>query len=418
MKLRPTATKTITASLLVCMLVSLFLSPFITPVYGLTLEEQLAQIEAQLAQIAQNKQNLQNNINNEQNKIGQYSGEIGKLSGQIQTLQLDISKLDLQIQEVNLNIQLLESQIAEKQTEIEENQEQATSLEDESDARIKDNYMNYRIHKSNSVDFFTVKSANSYFKDSQYKELIQEEMNKVLEELSALKTQLERDRADLEEKSINVLRSKAILDEQHSQLDRAQTELQSKINGYNTAVNISQSNINATQGSVNQLSHEEAIKLGQREQVRQALFNSFTSIANGQYVVAGTIIGRQGATGYAFGEHVHFQLQVNGNWQDPCVYLPGGGGPVNGGCGGNGSLQWPLRGSFLYTSSYWDSRWYGIHAAVDLAHYTSQAPVYASHDGWLFKGVDQYGGLYIIICQDGNNCNSGFKSGYWHFSSY
>jgi len=428
MKLRQTATKTITVSLLVCLTIFTFLVPLVRPVYATSLEDQLAQIERDLAAIVKSKQDLQANIDSQQNKIGQYSGEVGKLRAQTESLQIDISKLDLQIQEVTINIQILEQQIAEKQTDIKNNEEQASLLEDESASRIKDNYMNYRVHKSGSVDFFTVKSANTYFKDSQYQEIIQDDTNKVLEQLANLKLQLEKDKADLEEKNVNIQRNKAMLDEQHSQLDRAQSDLQSKMNSYNMAIYNAQNNINGTASSINQLSAEEIQKQAQRDQIRQQLFNSYNPIT-GQYVVAGTVIGYQGATGFAFGEHLHFYLQINGSLQDPCNYFPSSGGPVGsyaGPCGGNGQIQWPYHGNFWYTNSFWAAQNLpgqapSYHFAVDLAHEVHGAPIYATQSGWICTSVDQYGAIYnVIYCPaEDNGCNGfhGFKTGYWHMSS-
>ncbi len=425
MHLRPFVTKTI--ALFTCLLVvSLVVVP-VTPVHATSLEDQLTQIERDLANISKSKQDLQSKIDSQNNIIGQYSGQVGKLNAQVQSLQLDISQLDLQIQEVSVNIQILNTQIAKKKTDIQANEVNIVTLQTESDSRIQSNYMDYRMHGSQGVDFFTVKNANTYFKDSQYNEIIQDDTNKVLQQLSDAKVQLEKDKADLEDKEMSVERSKAMLDEQHAQLDKEQSDLKAQMNSYNMAIYNAQSSINGTKSSISQLSQEELQKQAQRDQLRQQLFNSYSPIA-GQYVVAGTVIGYQGATGYAFGEHLHFYLQVNSQWQDPCTYLPTSNGPVGsyaGPCGGSGQLQWPERGSFWYTNGFWAQQNLpgqapSYHFAVDLANTISGAPIYAAQSGWVCTSIDQYGAIYNVIYCPGNDAGCqgyhGFKTGYWHLS--
>jgi septal ring factor EnvC (AmiA/AmiB activator) len=404
-------------------LVSPAFSLFDGPVLAGSLEDQLAQLQKDIANIRANKSSLQNNINAQKNQLGVYSGAIGKLRGEMENLQLDIADLDLQIQELQVNIQILEGQIADKQTEIDKNQTLIVTLEVDSNARIQDNYMTYRTHGGISGDFFKVKSADTYFKDSQYKELIQDETNRALEELAQLKAQLAKDKADLDDKVVDVRRKKAVVDEQKASLDRSKQEVETKMNAYYTALNNTKQAIANGQSVLGAYSNEEAKKVAQAEYLKQQIFNSFKPSTSGQYVVAGTQIGRQGMTGWATGPHLHFSLKVNGVVVNPCGYLPGN---FVAGCGGNGALKAPMFGNYYFTSGFYsgvggDVRCIGgvcsSHPAVDFANVISNAPIYAAHDGWLYKGVDQYGALYIIICQN-QNCNSGFQTGYWHFSQY
>jgi murein DD-endopeptidase MepM/ murein hydrolase activator NlpD len=50
----------------------------------------------------------------------------------------------------------------------------------------------------------------------------------------------------------------------------------------------------------------------------------------GQKVVAGQLIGRVGDTGYSFGPHLHFEIHINGQREDPIAYLKGKGADVPG----------------------------------------------------------------------------------------
>jgi murein DD-endopeptidase MepM/ murein hydrolase activator NlpD len=45
-------------------------------------------------------------------------------------------------------------------------------------------------------------------------------------------------------------------------------------------------------------------------------------VAVGASVSGGTVIGRVGETGCAFGSHLHFAIRVNRTFVDPLRYLP------------------------------------------------------------------------------------------------
>jgi predicted nucleic acid-binding Zn-ribbon protein len=435
---KPLQTKKVVFTLLAALVSVASLQVFITPVraveiipsvnIGSTLEDQLKQIELELEQIRNYQSQLKGNISAQQNKIGMYSGEIGRLRGEVETLQLRIAELELKMQETDLNKQILEEEITALEKKIEELQAEVAALEKESDRRIKQSYIDHRFSSRMSVDFFAVKDANTYFRDSQYRELIQDKTNKMLDRLAEMRIELDRDRNDLEEKMVSVRRDEAILGEQRSQLDHAKADFEEQMSVFTNALYVAQSNINQTQQTLSIASEEEAKKVAEGEKIKQELFNSFNSIPSGQYVLAGTQIGRQGSTGYSTGPHLHFFTVYNGQYRNPCDFLPAG---VLAECGWGNQLQWPLHGTFYYTSRYYSGEngdyrcfYYNgtytcdVHLAIDIAHSVWNAPVYAAHDGWLGKGVDNYGALYIVICENKMNCSSGFKTGYWHLSSY
>jgi murein DD-endopeptidase MepM/ murein hydrolase activator NlpD len=53
-------------------------------------------------------------------------------------------------------------------------------------------------------------------------------------------------------------------------------------------------------------------------------------VKEGDIVEAGQMIGKVGDTGYSFGPHLHFEIHVDGQREDPITYLKGRGADVPG----------------------------------------------------------------------------------------
>jgi murein DD-endopeptidase MepM/ murein hydrolase activator NlpD len=58
--------------------------------------------------------------------------------------------------------------------------------------------------------------------------------------------------------------------------------------------------------------------------------SSSLNVKEGQTVEAGQLIGKVGDTGYSFGPHLHFEIRIDGEREDPITYLKGKGADVPG----------------------------------------------------------------------------------------
>lgn len=400
---------------------------------GGTLQEELDALEKELSQIQSEKKDLQSQIDAKQYTVAGYSAQLSALYGEVLVFQKEIEELELKIKELELNVQILEQEIEKTKKEIEKNEKVVKILEDESERRISNNYMNFRLYsgETSNDNLFNLDDINSYFKDSQYKEIIQSNTNDMLVELARLKEELRLSKEEFDDQLVQVKKDREILDIQRDELDKKQAEIEVKIAAYYAQINAVQKDIDIAKQGVAVFEQQEAETRAQAELVRQQIFNNFRPISAGQWVLAGTMIGKQGSTGYSTGPHLHFSLKVNNIAQDPCAFLPSGG-PVSG-CGWGNQLQWPIRGTVYYTSGFGNRCFYwngqtncSFHDGADFAGQPWNTPIYAAHNGYLYKGYDCWFknmgmdddcALYAIVCEN-SDCGTGYKSGYWHLSEF
>ncbi len=388
-----------------------------------SLEEQLKELERQIQALQNSKSSLQNQLNSNNYLIAGLNSQVSKIYGEAQIYQQEIDVLNLQIKALELNISELNSQITSKKTDIKKSEETITGLEKESSKRIRDSYYNFRMYGTTEAgsEVFVINNVNAYFKDSQYKEIIQSDTNSLMSRVAELKEELKTKKQELEDKLVEVKKNKDIIDVQMSDVRKKKDELDAKQAAYYAQINLIYIDNRNKQNSIQAFSQEEIIKKAQANKLQEQIFNSFNPVTPGEYVTAGKYIGNEGCTGLCTGAHLHFMVYYNNSLQNPCGFIPSG---IISGCGGNGSVQMPLHGPITFTSGYgnrcfqWGNQNYcDFHNGIDIIGNPWNAPVYAAHDGYLFKGVDSYGANYVIICSE-KNCRSGIKTGYWHLSRF
>lgn len=377
------------------------------------LVEDLAEVQRKLAEIRNQKNNIQSQINSDKKSSDQLTSEIIRLKNQIDLLDSQIAEKELIIQELNLQIQILTENIEITGQEIVKAEGEIETLEIETDKRMVDIYISEKTFSQ--LDVFISQADTDFIKYSVYQNSFQRETNGMLTELSSKKETLQAKRTELEASKIQVVSDQLRLDEEKLALTAQQSELDQQRAYFNSKRNESLNRIAQNSDAIEIFTDAEQKTLALQYKIEQELFNSIQNLGNGVYVTKGTIIGQQGYSGYVIpsgpgGAHLHFATKVNNQSVNPCSLLPSG---VISGCGGNGSIGWPLQGNFYYTSGYgW--RWGKWHDAIDIASPTTHAYIYAAHDGWMYRGGSQSSGYWRKVCTTKNNCAQGTYTFYLH----
>jgi hypothetical protein len=373
------------------------------------IQEKRREIEKQKAEIQARKSNLQNEINANENSIEALSQQIAELDNQIKDKELLIRELTVQIE-------ILIKEIDKLTREIEITQKAIKDLEIETDKRMVDMYLTQKEKSSASSIIFSTDGPSSLVKMDTYQQALQEETNKKLESLEIARVNLEKDKEDMENKKVEVDRNKALLSEERIALDTKKTLIDKQRQSFFARISSAQSTIIRDRELESVLSDKDK-ELRDKQDAIQAAMLKRSEIASGLPIKKGTMLGIEGATGYAYGAHLHFGLSANGTIQNPCNYLPGG---AYGSCGGNGTIGIPLAGG-VFTSGFRTSN-RPSHNAIDVST-GGGGTVVSAQDGYVYfffepcpgwAPVCNGGGAIVAKVCEVDKCTSGITTVYYH----
>lgn len=405
--------------LIVILLITISFISSYTIVVNATLQDDLLAVQKRLEEIRNQKTSIQNDINNQKNISNQYDAEISKLKLQIDLLDAQIQEKELVIQELNLQIDLLNQSIKTTEDEILTAETSIKTLEDETDQRMVDIYINEKT--ASQLNLFFSSQGTDFIKYSVYQNSVQQETNNMVTELNAQREDLLAKKTVLEDSRLKVIASQTQLSEEKLTLTTSQSEYDQKralfIQKRNAALNMANQYSTYYKNMTDQEKQAEA----EQEAILRVIM-ARTEAGNGVYVKTGTFVGAMGSTGNSTGPHLHFAVMVGSNiWTDtrnPCDYLPYNIYPGNGddNCDhkGNGSMGIPLVPTGHLTSGY--KPWYRpSHLGLDISTGNNTTTnVVSAHDGYVYYGYDAGGwGIYAKVCAD-RYCSSGIRTVYAH----
>ena len=389
---------------------------YVTPVNaGLT--EDLVAVQKRLQEIRNQKAAIQNNINNQKVISNQYDAEIDKLKLQIDLLDAQVLEKGLVIQELDLQINLLTQNIKITEEEISKAESNITTLEEETDQRMVDLYINEKT--DSQLNVFLSAESTDFIKYSVYQQSVQQETNDMVAELNVKKQELLLKKTDLENSRLQIVANQTQLNAEKLALVTTQSEYDQKRALFTQKRNAALSMVNQYSTYYKNMSAEEKRAEEQQEAIMRVIMAS-TEAGNGVFVKAGTFIGIEGTTGNSTGVHLDFRVFVNGSYRNPCDYLPYNIYPGNGddNCDhkGSGQLIAPLSPAGRLTSGY--TPWYRPgHYAIDISSGTGHGNVIATHDGYVYYYDNQGSGwgIHAKVCST-RNCSTGLTTGYNHLA--
>ncbi len=226
--------------ILVVLLFALFAAPFSQivsfseyKVFAETPQEKVDRLQKQLDDIRAQEAELQAQLDSNTYTINGYNSQVSSLQGEAQLYQKQIDQLRLEIEQLQTNIEILNGQISDNQKLIKSTEDTIAGLETESSLRIKNSYMNYRMYGNieGGSKILVIDNINNYFKDSQYKELIQSSTNELMVKVAQLKQELSDKKKELDRKLIELKRSKEDEDVKKSDLDKKKEDVDLKLVG-------------------------------------------------------------------------------------------------------------------------------------------------------------------------------------------
>jgi peptidoglycan hydrolase CwlO-like protein len=402
----------------VILITTLTVIPFYLVNINATLQDDLIAIQKRLQDIRNQKTAIQNDINNQKNISSQYDAEISKLKLQIDLLDAQVQEKNLVIQELDLQINLLNQNILIIESEISTSENTITTLEEETDDRMVDLYINEKTESQLNV-FFSAQGTD-FIKYSVYQNSVQQETNAMVTELNSKKADLLKKKTELEDSRLLVVASQTQISEEKLALTKSQSEYDQKRALFIQKRNAALKTANQYSAYYKNMTDQEKRAEEEQEAILRVIM-ARTEAGSGVYVRKGTFIGAEGTTGYSTGKHLHFGVMVGGNiWTDtrnPCDYLPYNIYPGNGddNCDhkGNGSMGAPMVPTGRLTSGY--KPWYRpSHLGIDIASGAANANIVAAHDGYVYYGYDSGGwGIYAKVCAT-RYCSSGIRTIYAH----
>ena len=333
------------------------------------LAESVDSLNSKKSEAEKNKSQAQSELNNIQSEKKSAMEEVEEITSQMASVQAEVDDLQSQLDELNESITTKENEIKEKEENIIQKQEllKTRLVAMYKNGKIK--YLDVLLGSNNYVDMIASYDAVKEITDAD---------TKLIDEISAQKQGLEKDKTELEEKKKQVDTVKAQKEAKNQELAEKKSEKDAK---------------------VSKLSSDEKAKQSEIEK-----FNSAIATAEAE-------IKRQVAAAKAAAAASSSSSGSSNS---------SGGGYIN---NSSGSLGWPLPSrycSYSYITSYFGRRAAPTagastnHGAIDIG--VSYQPVYAAEAGVVVAASYWSGyGNFIMIW---HKAKGELYTCYGHLSAY
>jgi septal ring factor EnvC (AmiA/AmiB activator) len=296
-------------------------------------------------------------------KIENVEAQIKELQGVIETTERSITDTQNGIQQQNQELARLESELRR--------------IKDQQDALVRQMYI-LRQSAPDTLLYFSDEPVSKREQRQAQLSALKKSVTALYNKTQTAKEMVEKTRYSLVEKNDQLERLKTQQDEQRRGLANYRyAQVLLKANAEEAAEELEEQ---SRQYRSQAAKIDQQISAALTAIIRARNQGTFTGGAGvGQRVSRGDFVGYQGNTGYSFGDHVHFEVRVNGAPVNPMPYFE------------DGTLSYPLA-SFRITQGFGRTPYgylyaSGYHSGVDLAGPIG-SPVYAPADGVVVLNQD------------------------------
>lgn len=340
------------------------------------LAESVESLNKSKNQAQADKNKAQAELNNIQSEKKSVMEEVEELTSQMSTIQAQVDDLQEQLDELNTSIEQKENEIKEKEEKITQKQEllKTRLVAMYKNGKIK--YLDVLLGSSNYIDMIASYDAVKEITDAD---------TKLINEITAQKENIQKDKQELEVKKNEVDTLKAQKEAKNQELSEKKAQKNAK---------------------VSQLSSEEKAKQNEIDKFNKAIATAEAEIKRQVAAAKASAASNSNNSGNS---------SSSGNSNKSS-----GGGSVN---NSSGSLGWPLPSrycSYSYITSYFGRRAQPTagastnHGAIDIG--VSYQPVYASEAGVVVAASYWSGyGNFIMIW---HKARGELYTCYGHLSSF